>query len=302
MKRPNDETWFARRASKPSNQSVNAEAMNSQKAHVAAHNRSVYIRPTTTNIMGTRESVSTLGKVNFTRPIQTTAPTLASTGAANPFALVRLPLAGAFARRDLTQNVLAIPAGRRLIVPTGRLAGREIQSAGLLRREAPRNDNARMKLCIYPGTFDPFTNGHLDVLQRAAKLFGHVRVAVAIDSTKKPLFSPEKRVELIRGNLRGLPNVDVVSFDGLLVEFARRERAAAIIRGLRALSDFEFEFNMALMNRHLEPKVETIFVMPKESYSYTSSSLVKQIAKLGGDVSKFVPANVAKALRKTYAR
>lgn len=155
-----------------------------------------------------------------------------------------------------------------------------------------------MKLCIYPGTFDPFTNGHLDVLQRAAKLFKHVRVAVAIDSTKKPLFSPEKRVELIRGNLRGLPNVDVVSFDGLLVKFARREKATAIIRGLRALSDFEFEFNMALMNRHLEPKVETIFVMPKESYSYTSSSLVKQIAKLGGDVSKFVPGNVARALRK----
>jgi pantetheine-phosphate adenylyltransferase len=159
-----------------------------------------------------------------------------------------------------------------------------------------------MKLCIYPGTFDPFTNGHLDVLQRAAKLFGQVRVAVAIDSTKKPLFSPEKRVELIRGNLRGLPNVDVVSFDGLLVKFARRENATAIIRGLRALSDFEFEFNMALMNRHLEPKVETIFVMPKESYSYTSSSLVKQIAKLGGDVSKFVPGNVAKALRKAYAK
>lgn len=157
-----------------------------------------------------------------------------------------------------------------------------------------------MKLCIYPGTFDPFTNGHLDVLQRAAKLFKHVRVAVAIDSTKKPLFSPERRAALIRANLRGLPNVDVVSFDGLLVEFARKEKAVAIIRGLRALSDFEFEFNMALMNRHLEPRVETIFVMPKESYSYTSSSLVKQIAKLGGDVSKFVPANVAKALRGAY--
>jgi pantetheine-phosphate adenylyltransferase len=169
--------------------------------------------------------------------------------------------------------------------------------AALLARTCPV-----MKLCIYPGTFDPFTNGHLDVLQRAAKLFKHVRVAVAIDSTKKPLFSPERRVELIRGNLRGLPNVDVVSFDGLLVEFARREKATAIIRGLRALSDFEFEFNMALMNRHLEPKVETIFVMPKESYSYTSSSLVKQIAKLGGDVSKFVPGNVAKALRKTYSK
>lgn len=177
----------------------------------------------------------------------------------------------------LTQNVLAIPWHRAILSPV-----------------------RRMKLCIYPGTFDPFTNGHLDVLQRAAKLFKHVRVAVAIDSTKKPLFSPERRVALIRANLRGLPNVDVVSFDGLLVEFARKEKAVAIIRGLRALSDFEFEFNMALMNRHLEPKVETIFVMPKESYSYTSSSLVKQIAKLGGDVSKFVPPNVAKALRGAY--
>jgi pantetheine-phosphate adenylyltransferase len=158
-----------------------------------------------------------------------------------------------------------------------------------------------MKLCIYPGTFDPFTNGHLDVLQRAAKLFGRVRVAIAVDSTKAPLFTPEERVALIRANLRGLPNVDVVSFQGLLVEFARQQKAHALIRGLRALSDFEFEFNMALMNRHLEPKVETLFVMPNEAYSYTSSSLVKQIAKLGGDVSKFVPPNVATALRKAYA-
>jgi pantetheine-phosphate adenylyltransferase len=159
-----------------------------------------------------------------------------------------------------------------------------------------------MKLCIYPGTFDPFTNGHLDVLQRAAKLFGHVRVAVALDSTKAPLFTAERRVELIKENLQGLPNVDVVSFSGLLVEFARQQQAHAIIRGLRALSDFEFEFNMALMNRHLEPKVETIFVMPNESYSYTSSSLVKQIAKLGGDVTKFVPPNVAAALKQAHAQ
>jgi len=159
-----------------------------------------------------------------------------------------------------------------------------------------------MKRCIYPGTFDPFTNGHLDVLQRAAQLFSHVRVAVAIDSTKKALFTPEQRVELIQANLHGLPNVEVVSFEGLLVEYAHGQKAHAIIRGLRALSDFEFEFNMALMNRHLEPKIETIFVMPKESYSYTSSSLVKQIAKLGGDVKKFVPANVAKALRKAYRK
>jgi pantetheine-phosphate adenylyltransferase len=159
-----------------------------------------------------------------------------------------------------------------------------------------------MKRCIYPGTFDPFTNGHLDVLQRAARLFTHVRVAVAIDSTKKALFTPEQRVALIRANLHGLPNVDVVSFEGLLVAFARQQKSHAIIRGLRALSDFEFEFNMALMNRHLEPEVETIFVMPNESFSYTSSSLVKQIAKLGGDVRKFVPANVARALKTAYAK
>lgn len=159
-----------------------------------------------------------------------------------------------------------------------------------------------MKLCIYPGTFDPFTNGHLDVLQRAAKLFEHVRVAVAIDSTKAPLFPASERVKLIEANLRGLPNVDVVSFQGLLVKYARKQKAQAIIRGLRALSDFEFEFNMALMNRHLDPKVETIFVMPNEAYSYTSSSLVKQIAKLGGDVAKFVPPNVAKALSDVNSR
>jgi pantetheine-phosphate adenylyltransferase len=158
-----------------------------------------------------------------------------------------------------------------------------------------------MKLCIYPGTFDPFTNGHLDVLQRAAKLFDRVTVAVALSSTKSPLFTAEQRVSLIGANIGHLPNVDVVSFDGLLVEFARKQNAHALIRGLRALSDFEFEFNMALMNRHLEPQVETIFVMPKEAYSYTSSTLVKQIAKLGGDVSKFVPTNVAEAMRTAFA-
>jgi pantetheine-phosphate adenylyltransferase len=158
-----------------------------------------------------------------------------------------------------------------------------------------------MKLCIYPGTFDPVTYGHLDVLERAAKLFDQVTVAVAISSTKNALFTDQQRVRLIRENLGHLPNVDVLSFEGLLVEFARQRNALAIIRGLRALSDFEFEFNMALMNRHLEPRVETIFVMPKEAYSYTSSTLVKQIAKLGGDVTKFVPPNVAAALREIGA-
>ena len=154
-----------------------------------------------------------------------------------------------------------------------------------------------MKHCIYPGTFDPITNGHLDVLERASRLFERVTVAVALVTTKSPLFSAEQRVAFVKSNIGKMKNVEVVSFDGLLVDFARQQKAHAIIRGLRALSDFEFEFNMALMNRHLEPKVETIFVMPNEAYSYTSSSLVKQIAKLGGDVAHFVPANVAEALK-----
>ena len=154
-----------------------------------------------------------------------------------------------------------------------------------------------MKHCIYPGTFDPITNGHLDVLERASRLFERVTVAVALVTTKSPLFSAEERVAFVKTNIGRMKNVEVVSFDGLLVDFARQQKAHAIIRGLRALSDFEFEFNMALMNRHLEPKVETIFVMPNEAYSYTSSSLVKQIAKLGGDVAHFVPANVAEALK-----
>jgi pantetheine-phosphate adenylyltransferase len=159
-----------------------------------------------------------------------------------------------------------------------------------------------MRHCIYPGTFDPFTNGHLDVLERAARLFDRVTVAVAISSTKDPLFTPEQRVAFIRACTRSFKNVRIASFEGLLVEFAHQHKAHAIIRGLRALSDFEFEFNMALMNRHLEPKVETIFVMPNEAYSYTSSTLVKQIAKLGGDVSKFVPPQVADGMRRAFSR
>ena len=159
-----------------------------------------------------------------------------------------------------------------------------------------------MKHCIYPGTFDPVTNGHLDVLQRAARLFDRVTVAVALSTTKEPLFTAKQRVGFIKANVARLTNVEVVSFNGLLVEFARRQKANAIIRGLRALSDFEFEFNMALMNRHLKAEIETIFVMPNESYSYTSSNLVKQVARYGGDVSNFVPPNVAEALKQAFAR
>jgi pantetheine-phosphate adenylyltransferase len=158
-----------------------------------------------------------------------------------------------------------------------------------------------MRHCIYPGTFDPITYGHLDVLSRAAKLFDKVTVAVAENAGKALLFTSEQRVEMISNNLADLPHVTVTTFRGLLVEFCMTQKADAIIRGLRALSDFEFEFNMALMNRHLEPKLETLFVMPNELFSYTSSSLVKQVAKFGGDVTHFVPPNVATALKSAFA-
>jgi pantetheine-phosphate adenylyltransferase len=157
-----------------------------------------------------------------------------------------------------------------------------------------------MRHCIYPGTFDPITYGHLDVLARAAKLFDRVTVAVADSSGKEPLFTPEQRVQMILPNVAKLPHVTVTKFSGLLVEFCMAQKADAIIRGLRALSDFEFEFNMALMNRHLEPELETIFVMPNELFSYTSSTLVKQVARFGGDVTHFVPPNVGEALRAAF--
>jgi pantetheine-phosphate adenylyltransferase len=158
-----------------------------------------------------------------------------------------------------------------------------------------------MRHCIYPGTFDPITYGHLDVLGRAARLFEHVTMAIAHNPGKGPLFTAEQRLEMIRPNIAQFPNVSVTTFSGLLVDFAMQQKAVAIIRGLRALSDFEFEFNMALMNRHLQPVLETIFVMPNETYSYTSSNLVKQVARYGGDVGHFVPANVAEALKKAFA-
>jgi pantetheine-phosphate adenylyltransferase len=154
-----------------------------------------------------------------------------------------------------------------------------------------------MRICIYPGTFDPVTNGHLDVLSRAARLFDRVIMAVAENPGKGPLFSVDERVDLISENVKRFGNVDVDRFSGLLVEFARAKGAIAIIRGLRALSDFEFEFQMALLNRHLDTGIETIFVMTKDAYSYTSSRLVKQVSLYGADIAPFVPANVAEALK-----
>ena len=157
-----------------------------------------------------------------------------------------------------------------------------------------------MRRAIYPGSFDPITNGHLDVIQRAARLFDEVVVAVAFNEQKNGLFGVDERVELIRITTQGLPNVRVSRFDGLLVEFAREQEASAVVRGLRAVSDFEFEFQMALMNRKLEPEIETIFMMPAEKYTYLSSRIVKEIARLGGDITSFVPADVAAALRARF--
>ena len=159
-----------------------------------------------------------------------------------------------------------------------------------------------MRRAIYPGSFDPVTNGHLDVIERARKLFDEVVVAVAYNDQKQPMFTLEERMELLRATVGEADHVQVASFDGLLVDFAKKQNATAVIRGLRAISDFEFEFQMALMNRKLEAAVETIFLMPKEEYTYLSSRIVKEIARLGGDISSFVPAQVAEAFKRKIQR
>jgi pantetheine-phosphate adenylyltransferase len=153
-----------------------------------------------------------------------------------------------------------------------------------------------MRTVIYPGSFDPLTNGHLDLIQRATKLFDRVVVAVARNEGKHPLFSLEERVRMAARAVRRWPHVEAEAFDGLLIHYVERRSAQAVIRGLRAVSDFEFEFQLALMNRKLNEKIETIFMMPKDTYTFLSSRLVKEIASLGGDVSAFVPAHVQAAL------
>ena len=158
-----------------------------------------------------------------------------------------------------------------------------------------------MRRAIYPGSFDPITAGHLDVIHRAARLFDELIVAVAFNDQKKTMFSAEERVALIRETTADVPNIRVASFNGLLVEFARAENAVAVVRGLRAISDFEFEFQMALMNRKLDPGIETIFLTPREEYTYLSSRIVKEIARLGGNVEAFVPTSVAQALREKFS-
>ena len=153
-----------------------------------------------------------------------------------------------------------------------------------------------MRIAIYPGSFDPMTNGHLDVVQRAAKLFDRVIVAVAQNESKNPLLTLSERLELVTHCVRHIPNVEADSFDGLLVNYVEQRSAQAIIRGLRAVSDFEFEFQLALMNRKLNERIETIFMMPKDTYTFLSSRIVKEIARLGGDVSAFVPPKVREVL------
>lgn len=150
---------------------------------------------------------------------------------------------------------------------------------------------------VYPGTFDPITNGHTDLVQRAAQLFDRVIVAIAASSNKQPTFSSEQRVDLARQALEGLANVQVIPFDTLLADFVQAHHAQVILRGLRAVSDFEYEFQLAEMNRHLAPGVETMFLTPAERYTFISSSLVREIASLGGDVSAFVHPQVEAALR-----
>jgi pantetheine-phosphate adenylyltransferase len=153
-------------------------------------------------------------------------------------------------------------------------------------------------LAIYPGTFDPLTNGHVDIIQRGSRVFDRIIVGILLNVEKSPLFTVPERVEIAREVFAGYANVEVDTFAGLLVEYARRRRAGVIVRGLRAISDFEYEMQMALMNRHLNPEVETVFMMPAEPYTYVSSRLVKEVVALGGSVTTLVPSIVEDRLRE----
>ncbi len=158
------------------------------------------------------------------------------------------------------------------------------------------------RIAIYPGTFDPITNGHLDIVKRAVKIFDTVIVAVADNIEKTPLFSIEERVAMIQESIRGISHVEVDSFNSLIVDYCHQKGAIAMIRGLRAISDFEYEFQMALINRKIGKDVESVFLMPKEKYTYLSSSLIKEIAVLGGNISSFVPDMVKNKLKEKYSK
>ncbi len=156
------------------------------------------------------------------------------------------------------------------------------------------------RIAVYPGTFDPITNGHTDLVSRAARVFSKVVIAIADSPHKKPLFSLEERIALSRNEMAHLDNVEVVGFSNLLVEFVQQIGGSVIVRGLRAVSDFEYEFQLASMNRHIAPTVETLFLTPDEDYSFISSTLVKEVARLNGDVSEFVCEEVQLAMRKRF--
>jgi pantetheine-phosphate adenylyltransferase len=155
---------------------------------------------------------------------------------------------------------------------------------------------------IYPGSFDPLTNGHLDLIARAAKIFDHLVVAILRNSAKNPLFTVEERVGMLSEGIGEFDNVSISTFDGLLVDFAREERAQAVVRGIRAISDYEYEFQMAMMNRRLAPDVETIFLMPDAKYSFVSSRLVKEVYRLGGSVDGLVPKFVVDRMKEKNDR
>jgi pantetheine-phosphate adenylyltransferase len=150
---------------------------------------------------------------------------------------------------------------------------------------------------LYPGTFDPPTNGHVDLIQRGAKLFEHLTVAILNNPVKNPLFTVEERVEMLQEVTGALPNVSVATFGGMMVEFARQQGATAVLRGIRAISDYEYEFQMALMNRRLAPEIESVFLQPAGRYSFVSSRMVKEVFSFGGDVTGLVPPNVLRRLR-----
>jgi pantetheine-phosphate adenylyltransferase len=157
-----------------------------------------------------------------------------------------------------------------------------------------------MKIAIYPGSFDPITNGHLDLIQRALQLFDRLVIAIADNPDKKPLFSADERLEMVKSTVKDLKRVKVVLFTGLLADLAKELEASAFIRGVRAVSDFEFEFQLALMNRKLAPKTETVFLIPSEKYTYLSSNLIKDIARFNGKINRFVPKIVEKKLKEKF--
>ena len=157
-----------------------------------------------------------------------------------------------------------------------------------------------MKKVVYPGTFDPITNGHIDLIERACRLFDHVVIAIATSKTKQPLFTLEERVALVKSSMAHVANVEVCGFEGLLVNLVRDKQANAVLRGLRAVSDFEYEFQLANMNRALAPEMESLFLTPSEHLSFISSTLVREIASMGGDVKKFVPEGVELALQQKF--